>query len=415
MPELAVDLQSAGFHVLGHCECHVLVREAVRHAPDAVVVWEPLPGPELFEATSLLASAAPRPVLMFTSDVRVEPMEQALKSGIHGWVVNGYAPERLRPLLQLAQARWRVETALRTELLEINQRYNERKLVDRAKGILMTSRHVSEDEAFRLLRSASMHSKMRLGQVSQQVIDAAHYAEAINRAGRLRMLSQRIVKLYALLVAQVEVAGSRALLADSRQQVEQILQHLDRSLSRPTFGDLLSAVSSTWSGLRALLDAPISAAQLSHIDRHGEDLLAQAERLTKALASTGPVTTLEVINVSGRQRMLTQRLAKQVLLQGLAPAGRAEEAGVGGATDQGSTVESFETSLRFLRDLPLSTPTIQAELAGVEGSWQRMLQGVTANQTNQGRLALAAASEELLAQFERLTSEYERSMQLLMG
>ena len=73
----------------------------------------------------------------------------------------------------------------------------------------MSARQISEDEAFRLLRSASMHAKLRIGQVSQQVIDSAHYAEAINRAGRLRMLSQRIVKLYALAAAGVEVAVGR--------------------------------------------------------------------------------------------------------------------------------------------------------------------------------------------------------------
>jgi AmiR/NasT family two-component response regulator len=413
MPELSGDLRSAGLHALGQCECHVLVREAVRLAPDVVVIWEPLPGDELFESTRLLASAAARPVLVFTSDVRAEPMEQALASGVHGWVVNGYAPERLRPLIQLAQARFRVESALRGELLEVNQRYNERKLVDRAKGILMNARQVSEEEAFRLLRSASMHSKMRMGQVSQQVIDAVHYADAINRAGRLRMLSQRIVKLYALLVAGVEAVGSRALLADSRQQAEQIFAGLDKSLSRPTFGDLTEAAAGTWAAMRLVMDAPVSAANLQLIDQHGENLLAQAERLTRALASAGPVTTLEVINVSGRQRMLTQRLAKQVLLAALS-----DDGGAASETDADhrvQTVQSFEASLAQLRELPLSNALIREILQGVDSSWRQMLAGVDQAATKPGRLALAAASEDLLDLFERLTGEYERSMQVLIG
>lgn len=414
MPELSGDLAAAGFQVVGRCECSVLVREAVRHAPDAVVIWEPLPGAELFEATRLLAAAAPRPVLVFSSDVRAEPMEEALKSGVHGWVVNGYAPERLRPLIQLCQARFRVESALQAELAEVNQRFNERKLVDRAKGILMSSRQVSEEEAFRLLRSASMHSKMRLGQVSQQVIDAVLYAEAINRAGRLRMLSQRMVKLYALLVAKVEVVGSRALLADSRQQVEQILAHLDKSLSRPTFGDLTSAVATTWKDLRLALDAAVSAAQLEVVDRLGEDLLGHAERLTRALARAGTVTTLEVINVSGRQRMLTQRLAKQALLAALSQPGLPVDH-ASAELDAGETRRAFESSLDFLRRLPLSNDTIRRELEAVQSSWQQMLQGVEASGEAAGRLALAAASEELLSQFDRLTDEYEHSMQLLIG
>ena len=90
----------------------------------------------------------------------------------------------------------------------MSHRFAERKLVDRAKGILMRARQVSEDEAFRVLRAASMHSNQRVGQVSQHVIDAARFAEAVNRAGQLRMLSQRLVKLYALLGAAASSAGA---------------------------------------------------------------------------------------------------------------------------------------------------------------------------------------------------------------
>ncbi|WP_110402181.1 type IV pili methyl-accepting chemotaxis transducer N-terminal domain-containing protein [Sphaerotilus hippei] len=410
MPELSADLRSVGLQVLGQCECHVLVREAVRLAPDVVVIWEPLPGDELFESTRLLAAAAARPVLVFTSDVRAEPMEQALASGVQGWVVNGYAPERLRPLIQLAQARFRVETTLRGELAEVNQRYSERKLVDRAKGILMSSRRVNEEEAFRLLRTASMQNKMRMGQVSQQVIDAVHYADAINRAGRLRMLSQRIVKLYALLVAGVEAAGSRALLADSRQQAEQLFAGLGRSLSRPTFGDLIEAAEATWALLRRTLDAPVNAVSLVQVDALGEDLLLQAERLTAALTTAGPVTNLQVINVSGRQRMLTQRLAKQALLASLSgPVAEAE------LQQRGQTRAAFEQSLGFLRDLPLSNGSIREALTGVDRAWQTMLKGEATMGTHEGRMALAASSEDLLELFDRLTGEYERGLQLLIG
>ena len=117
--------------------------------------------------------------------------------------MNGYGPDRLRSLIHLAMARFKQDQLLRDELTDVQHRFNERKLVDRAKGILMRVRNISEDEAYVVLRKAAMQSKLRIGQVAQQVIDAARYADAVNRAGQLRMLSQRLVKLYALMCADV--------------------------------------------------------------------------------------------------------------------------------------------------------------------------------------------------------------------
>ena len=234
-PTLVADLESNGLLVCCRTQCANLVREAVRHAPDLVIVWEPHPGEDLFEAVRLLEASMPVPVLVFTSDVRAETMETALAAGIDGWVVNGYAAGRLRPLIQFTVARHRQMRQMREELGDLKRRFEERKLVDRAKGILMTARHVSEDEAFRLLRSASMHAKQRIGQVSQQVIDAAHYADAINRAGRLRMLSQRIVKLYARnRTVRIEPIQRRTqrLLASVRVVIRDRRHRLERSRHR---------------------------------------------------------------------------------------------------------------------------------------------------------------------------------------
>lgn len=91
---------------------------------------------------------------------------------------------------------------MREALQDLRQRYEERTWVDRAKGVLMSAWQLPEDEAFRLLRSASMRSQRRVGEVARRVVGAAHDAVAVNRAGQLRMLSQRAVKLVALLAVQ---------------------------------------------------------------------------------------------------------------------------------------------------------------------------------------------------------------------
>ena len=200
--DLAADLAAAGIHVLGASSRGNLVREAARLAPDLVVCHETSPDEALFAACALLAETAPRPVVVFTQDPEAAKIERAMRSGIHAYVVNGYAANRLRHVIHVAEARYRGEAALRAELADITRRFDERKLVDRAKGILMRARQVSEEEAFAVLRAASMHSNLRVGQISRQVIAAAHYADAVNRAGKLRMLSQRLVKACALCIVE---------------------------------------------------------------------------------------------------------------------------------------------------------------------------------------------------------------------
>lgn len=419
-PDLVADLQAAGMQVAERATGTELVRTVVRHAPEVLVCWEPQPGETFFEAVRLLGTAAPTAILVFTSDMRAESATLALDVGIQSWVVNGYARNRLRPLIQLTVARFQRERRLQEELGELSRRFEERKLVDRAKGILMTARQVSEDEAFRLLRTASMQAKQRIGQVSQQVIDAAHYAEAINRAGRLRMLSQRVVKLYALGSAGVEVAGARALLMESCDQVEQIFAHLDKTLSRPTFGDLLDAARGSWGEVQTCLANAASPSTtsmlnvLSGLDAAAEHLLMQADRLTLALEGAGLAPTLNVINTSGRQRMLAQRLAKFALLSATMPAGLPPFVSPF-APEIASTAEAFEQGLTYLREIPLSTPLIRQSLEAAQSAWDRMLDGAREAAQAPGRLAVASASEELLDLFDRLTGEYERSMQMLMG
>lgn len=406
-PDLAADLSSAGVNVLGACACNNLVQAAVREAPDVVVCWEPAPGEAFFRALRLLRETQARPVVVFTDDLQAETMERALGEGVAGWVVQGYSRERLRPLLQLACTRFRLEHEQRQALADLSERHEERKLVDRAKGLLMQAGEMPEEEAFGLLRSASMQAKLRVGQVARQVIVAARDADAVNRAGQLRMLSQRLVKLYALAAAGPETQAARALMAASQQRVERLLGQLRRTLSLPTFGDLLSSTEQAFERLKGALSRDPSADAMAEADGLAEELLACAERLTGALQTSGPRATLRVINLSGRQRMLSQRLAKQALL-GTVDAARPAQVGLDG------TIEEFESALSALKQAPLSTPDIRAALYSVDNEWHRMLQHVHDAASPAGRMVVAQASEALLSLFEQLTERYEKSLEVLM-
>ena len=404
-PTLAEDLAAAGVQVVVAAECSNLVQAVIKAAPDLVMIYEFRPHAALFDSIAMVTSTAPRPVVVFTPDPDADSIAQATRSGVHAYVVNGYSPARLRPVMHLAQARFQREQAVREELAELNRRFAERKLVDRAKGILMGARQLREEEAYRALRTAAMHGKQRIGQVSQQVIDGALYAEAVNRAGQLRMLSQRVVKLYALQCCGTVLPGAAGLLADSAGAVEANLALLARSLSRPTFGDLLDAVARPWAALRDAVRAPAAVARLWEVDALAEEVLQQAEQLTANLEVAAFATALHVINVAGRQRMLSQRLAKEALLGAL----------LGEGDGRGNTRAELAAGFGYLAALPLSNAGIADELARAEASWAEFQTALQHPGTPAGQAGIASSSEALLAHFDRLTDHLERGMQALVG
>lgn len=414
-PQLVADLEAAGIQVLAVTDNRSkLVQDVVRHAPDLVIGDDPLPGEALFKATQTLAETAPRPVIVFTSNNDADHIIRATECGIHAYVVNGYGASRLRPLIHLAQARFRREQALRDALQDVSSRFEERKSVDRAKGILMRARQVSDDDAFQILRTASMHTNQRLGQVSEHIIHSARFAEGVNRAGQLRMLSQRLIKLYLLQLAGVQAKQQQERLKDSVQRIDGNLALLGKSLSQPTFGDLLEQVVATWKRLKPALQGGPQAARVARIDELADALLQDAERLTASLENAGSVAPLQVLNMAGRQRMLSQRFAKHALLGVLGTPG---DAGVAQRSETGMAEAraAFEQALGYLNTIPLTTPDIRSALDTAAVGWQHMLAGAVDARRPAGQERLASASESLLDVFEQLSAQYERSMQMLVG
>ena len=408
-PDLAADFRAAGFTVCGEGDCAHLVRETLRLQPDVLVCWATRPDAELLQAVATLQAQQAVPVLFFTQDADADALQGALEAGIHAWVVQGYAAQRLRPLVHLAQARAGHEQRSRARLAELEQQLEERKWIDKAKGILMRTGHATEEQAFQLLRTASMHGNRRVGQVSRQVIATARVAEAINRAGQQRMLSQRLVKLYALACSRTESAAAVLLLRESIRRVEDNLAVLHDELSAATFGDLIAAQQDGWKGFRQLLEAPPTAAELARLDALAEAMLAQSDALVQALESSGVATQVGVVNVAGRQRMLSQRMAKQALLRPAAPDPAAAQ------RQLAETAAAFEAGLSRLSGAPLSTPEIRALLERGAAAWGELQAAIPRAAQAAGRVKLAAASEELLELFDRLTEAYQHSIEVVLG
>ncbi len=304
----------------------------------------------------------------------------------------------------MAQARFRHDQLLRDELSDVHHRFSERKLVDRAKGILMRVRNISEDESYKVLRTAAMQTKQRIGQVARQVIDAARYAEAVNRAGQLRMLSQRLIKIYALMCAEATPDEAVPLCKQALEQVETNLAILGRTLSKATFGDLLEAVLAPWATLKSALKQAPSTDRLAEVDRLAERLLTQSEALTKNLETAGFAAALHVINVSGRQRMLSQRLAKQAIIATFVNG----EAAMATRLAAQATEKAFVEGLAYLERIPLSTEEIRDLLDAATLEWHRLRGPLAKPDGPQAREEIFAASEALLGHFERLPDLYER-------
>lgn len=411
---LAADLEAVGIQVLATVRgCSKLVQEVLRQQPDVVICDSPVPAEEFFKALQIVGDTSPRPLIVFTTDADAGRIARATEAGIHAYVVNGYGQQRLRPLVHLAQARFTREQALREEMRDVASRLEERKAVDRAKGILMRAREVSDDDAFKMLRTASMHSNQRLGQVSEHIIHSARFAEDVNRSGQLRMLSQRLVKLALLQLAGVQPAQVQLWLKDSVMRIDANLAALGKSLSQPTFGDLLAQIQQTWLELKPLLQGPPAAGHMLQLDVLAEQLLQEAERLTGSLENAGAMPPLQVLNLAGRQRMLSQRFAKYALVGMLgAQAGMAPD-------PQGlaQARAAFEEALGYLNTIPLSSKEIRALLEAAAVSWAQMLAGsAPAGRAGAPDLErVATASEELLDIFDKLSVHYGRSMQMLVG
>ena len=167
-------LRRAGYEVSASLSSPASLFAALEQLePDVIVVDTQSPSRDVLEHLVVLTQHTPRPVVMFASDGAPETIREAVRAGVSAYVVDGMNPDRIRGIIDVAVAHFEDFQRLRGELAEANLRLAERKLVERAKGLLMKSRSLDEEAAYSLLRKFAMDRKLRLGEVAQQLIDAA--------------------------------------------------------------------------------------------------------------------------------------------------------------------------------------------------------------------------------------------------
>ncbi len=171
---LRLALQGLGYRIVAELTSpQMLWDEVNQHNPDTLIIDTDAPSRAMLEPLSKIATSCPLPVVMFTRDGRSDSIRDAVHAGVSAYIVDGFAPERVAPILEAALARFEELQSVRAELAQTKSKLSERKLIDRAKGILMKEKNLPEEDAYRLLRKLAMDRSANIGTVAEQVITYA--------------------------------------------------------------------------------------------------------------------------------------------------------------------------------------------------------------------------------------------------
>lgn len=150
-----------------------LARRIADRNPDLVLIDAGNPSRDAIEELTLASAPLQRPVAMFVDESDGSTTQAAIEAGVSAYVVDGLSASRIRPVLDAAIARFHMMQKMRVELAETRRALEERKVIDRAKGIVMRAKGISEDEAYALIRKAAMDQGKKLADVAQALVTAA--------------------------------------------------------------------------------------------------------------------------------------------------------------------------------------------------------------------------------------------------
>ncbi len=167
-------LREAGFTAVEHIrEMHNLLARIYALDPDVIVIDLENPSRDVLEQMFQVSRAVRRPIAMFVDQSDSDSIRASVDAGVSAYIVDGLKKERLKPILDLCISRFNAFARLQDELDRTKSALEDRKAIDRAKGILMKLKGLTEDEAYVLLRSTAMREKKKIGDIAQSIITAA--------------------------------------------------------------------------------------------------------------------------------------------------------------------------------------------------------------------------------------------------
>jgi two-component system, response regulator / RNA-binding antiterminator len=167
-------LREAGFtDVVRIGEMQSLLSRIYALDPDVIVIDLENPSRDILEQMFQVSRAVRRPIAMFVDQSDAASIQASVDAGVSAYIVDGLKKERLKPILDLCISRFNAFAKLQDELDRAKSALEDRKVIERAKGILMKLKGLTEDEAYVLLRSTAMREKKKIGEIAQSILTAS--------------------------------------------------------------------------------------------------------------------------------------------------------------------------------------------------------------------------------------------------
>lgn len=147
--------------------------------PELIILCITAPDEQLLSQLKLVHEQYPLPVVIFTESDGSDAIEAAIQAGVSAYVVDGLRDNRVLPILRTALARFKQSLSMQQELDKLRTTLADRKIIDRAKGIVMAQRQCTEDQAYKLLRKQAMDQNIKLATLSQTVVSASELLSPI--------------------------------------------------------------------------------------------------------------------------------------------------------------------------------------------------------------------------------------------
>jgi response regulator NasT len=167
-------LREAGYIRISHiAEMTNLLDRIYEIDPDVIIIDLENPSRDVLEQMFQVSRTVQRPIAMFVDQSDGVAIQAAVDAGVSAYIVDGLKKERVRPILDMTISRFRAFSRLQGELAAAREALEARKVIERAKGILMKQRHIEEEEAYALLRRTAMNQKRKLHDIAQSIVIAA--------------------------------------------------------------------------------------------------------------------------------------------------------------------------------------------------------------------------------------------------
>jgi len=167
-------LREAGFTEVVHIsEMQSLLARIYAVDPDIILIDLENPSRDVLEQMFQVSRAVRRPIAMFVDQSDAASIQASVEAGVSAYIVDGFKKERIKSILDLCVSRFNAFAKLQEELERTKSALEDRKLIERAKGILMKLKGLNEEEAYVLLRSTAMREKKKIGEIAQSIITAS--------------------------------------------------------------------------------------------------------------------------------------------------------------------------------------------------------------------------------------------------